>query len=139
MDPGQFILCHQRYLASSATVISIQEIIGTTSPVLLRLYVVFKTSTCPTAGKGCACVGAGVRVDIISFTTTPCTSPGCNIRILWKKKTALWLCSAGILKADLDGTTFAYDCRMQFLERALLVTCKTSHTILVTQHCLYLQ
>ena len=25
-----------------------------------------------------------------------------------------------ILKADLDGKTFVYDCRMRFLERALL-------------------
>ena len=28
------------------------------------------------------------------------------------------------LKADLDGTTFAYDCRTRFLERALLASCK---------------
>ena len=41
------------------------------------------------------------------------------------------------LKADLDGTTFAYDCRMRFLERALLASCKTSHTTLVIQYCLY--
>ena len=40
-------------------------------------------------------------------------------------------------KADLDGTTFAYDCRMRFLERALLVSCRKSHTTLVIQHCLY--
>ena len=42
-------------------------------------------------------------------------------------------------KADLDGTTFAYNCRMRFLERALLASCKKSHTTLVTQHCLYLR
>ena len=29
-----------------------------------------------------------------------------------------------LLKADLDGTTSAYDCRMRFLERALLTSCK---------------
>ena len=40
------------------------------------------------------------------------------------------------LKADLDGTTFAYQCRMRFIERALLASCKKSHTTLVTQHCL---
>ena len=28
------------------------------------------------------------------------------------------------VKADLDGTTFAYDCRMRFLERVLLTSCK---------------
>ena len=43
------------------------------------------------------------------------------------------------LKADLDGATFAYGCRMQFLERALLDSCKKSHTTLVIQHCLYLR
>ena len=43
------------------------------------------------------------------------------------------------LNADLDGTTFAYNCRMRFLERALFASCKKSHTTLVTQHCLYLQ
>ena len=30
----------------------------------------------------------------------------------------------GNLKADLHGTIFAYDCRMRFLERALLVSLK---------------
>ena len=44
----------------------------------------------------------------------------------------------GYLKADLDGTTFAYDCRMRFLERTVLASCKKSHTTLVIQHCLYL-
>ena len=40
------------------------------------------------------------------------------------------------LKADLDGTTFAYDCRMRFLERALLASCKKkAHN---SRHCLYL-
>ena len=29
-----------------------------------------------------------------------------------------------ILKGDLDGTIFSYDCRMRFLERALLASCK---------------
>ena len=29
---------------------------------------------------------------------------------------------------DLDSTTFAYDCRMRFLERALLASCERSHT-----------
>ena len=43
------------------------------------------------------------------------------------------------VKADLDYTTLAYDCRMRFLERALLAQCKTSHTTLVTQHCLSLR
>ena len=28
------------------------------------------------------------------------------------------------LKSDLEGTTSAYDCRMRFLERALLASCK---------------
>ena len=32
--------------------------------------------------------------------------------------------SNGSLKGDLDSTTFAYDCRMRFLERALLASCK---------------
>ena len=32
------------------------------------------------------------------------------------------------LKADLDGTTIAYHCRMRFLERTLLASCKkTAH------------
>ena len=31
------------------------------------------------------------------------------------------------VKVDLDGTTFAYDCRMRFPERALLASCKKSH------------
>ena len=44
-----------------------------------------------------------------------------------------------VLKADLDGTTFAYDCRMRFLERVLLASCKKSHTTLVIQHCLFLR
>ena len=44
-----------------------------------------------------------------------------------------------ILKADLDGTTFAYDCRMRFIERALLASCKKLHTTLVIQYCLYLR
>ena len=35
--------------------------------------------------------------------------------------------------------TFAYDCRMQFLERALLASCKKSHTTVIIQHCLYLR
>ena len=43
------------------------------------------------------------------------------------------------VKADLDGTTFAYDSRMRFLERALLASYKKSHTTLVIQHCLYLR
>ena len=43
------------------------------------------------------------------------------------------------IEADLDGTTFAYDCRMRFLERALLASCKKSHTTRVTQHCPYLR
>ena len=30
----------------------------------------------------------------------------------------------GSLKGDLDGTIFSYDCRMRFLERALLASCK---------------
>ena len=42
------------------------------------------------------------------------------------------------LKADLDGTTFAYHCCMQFLECALLASCRKSHTTLVIQHCLHL-
>ena len=29
-----------------------------------------------------------------------------------------------IVKGDLDGTIFSYDCRMRFLERALLASCK---------------
>ena len=28
------------------------------------------------------------------------------------------------MKGDLDGTIFSYDCRMRFLERALLASCK---------------
>ena len=44
-----------------------------------------------------------------------------------------------ILKADLDGTTFAYHCRMRLLERTLLASCKKSHTTLFIQHCLYLR
>ena len=28
------------------------------------------------------------------------------------------------LESDLDGTTSAYDCRIRFLERALLASCK---------------
>ena len=28
------------------------------------------------------------------------------------------------VKGDLDGTIFSYDCRMRFLERALLASCK---------------
>ena len=28
------------------------------------------------------------------------------------------------VKGDLDGTSFSYDCRMRFLERALLASCK---------------
>ena len=39
-----------------------------------------------------------------------------------------------LLKADLDGSTFAYHCRMRFLVRALLASCKKSHTTLVVQH-----
>ena len=46
--------------------------------------------------------------------------------------------NGGFLEADLDGTTFAYDCRMRFLECALLASCKKSHTTLVIQLCLYL-
>ena len=49
------------------------------------------------------------------------------VLICWKRN----------LKADLDGTTFAYDCRMRFLERALHASCKKSHTTFVIQHCLY--
>ena len=30
----------------------------------------------------------------------------------------------GFLKGDLDGTIFSYDCRMRFLEPALLASCK---------------
>ena len=49
------------------------------------------------------------------------------------------LCSEPyILKGDLDGISFAYDCRMQFPELVLLASCKKSHATLVTQHCLYL-
>ena len=33
----------------------------------------------------------------------------------------------------LDGTTFAYDCRMRFLERAPLASSKKLHTTLVIQ------
>ena len=29
-----------------------------------------------------------------------------------------------MFKGDLDGTIFSYDCRMRFLERALLASCK---------------
>ena len=43
------------------------------------------------------------------------------------------------VKADLDGTTFAYGCLMRFLERVLLASCKKSHTTFVIQHCLYLR
>ena len=41
-----------------------------------------------------------------------------------------------LVKADLDSATFAYDCRMRFLEHALLSSCKKSHITLVIQHCL---
>ena len=43
------------------------------------------------------------------------------------------------MKADLDSTTFAYDCRMQFLARALLASCKKLYTTIIIQRCLYLQ
>ena len=29
-----------------------------------------------------------------------------------------------LIKGDLDGAIFSYDCRMRFLERALLASCK---------------
>ena len=45
-----------------------------------------------------------------------------------------------IVKADLDGTPFAYDCRVRFLERALLASCKnrtqlSSFNIAYTYDC----
>ena len=56
-----------------------------------------------------------------------------------KRFKVLEIASLKPVKADLDGTTFAYDCRMRFLERALLAFCKKSHTTLVIQHYLYLR
>ena len=58
-----------------------------------------------------------------------------NYSAVWENVNVSKLCE-GSLKADSDDTTFAYDCRMRFLERALFASCTKSHTTLVTQHCL---
>ena len=61
--------------------------------------------------------------------TTRIVSCKSNLQLAYDCRVRLKKCRK-ILKADLDGTTFSYDCRMRFLERVLLTSCKKSHTTL---------
>ena len=75
-------------------------------------------------------VNSGQTKSQTSLISHYCSSDSC---FLW-----IYLLIHVLLKADLDGTTFTYDSRMQFLEHVLLASCKKLHTTLIIQHCLCL-
>ena len=71
-----------------------------------------------------SCLSLPLLSAMAAFTEN---NPSKKIIPLREHTTALACGRVHTLRADLHGTTFAYDCRMRFQERALLASCKKSN------------